>query len=130
MSKKAFDKIKEGLTEAIAVARGEAEPARFHVPEDIDVRAVRRRAAMSQEDFASAFGFTINQIRDWEQGRTRPIGGSARLSHDDRRRARQGAGFADAGAREGAAGGLRGGFSTRVDRFIAASPEPRQKPPT
>ena len=75
MSKKAFDKIKEGLTEAIAVASGEAKPARFHVPEDIDVRAVRRKAAMSQEDFASAFGFTINQIRDWEQGRTRPIGG-------------------------------------------------------
>jgi len=75
MSKKAFDKIKEGLTEAIAVARGEAKPARFHVPEDIDVRVVRRKAAMSQEDFASAFGFTINQIRDWEQGRTRPTGG-------------------------------------------------------
>jgi putative transcriptional regulator len=75
MSKKAFDKIKEGLTEAIAVASGEAKPARFHVPDDLDVRAVRRKAAMSQQDFASAFGFTINQIRDWEQGRTRPIGG-------------------------------------------------------
>jgi putative transcriptional regulator len=75
MSKKAFDKIKEGLTEAIAVASGDAQPARFHVAEDIDVRAVRRKAAMSQEDFASVFGFTINQIRDWEQGRTRPTGG-------------------------------------------------------
>jgi len=75
MSKKAFDKIKQGLTEAIAVARGEAVPARLYVPEDIDVPGVRRKAAMSQEEFASAFGFTINQIRDWEQGRTRPIGG-------------------------------------------------------
>jgi putative transcriptional regulator len=75
MSKRAFDKIKEGLEEAIAVARGEAKPARFHVPEDIDVRAIRRQAGMSQEDFAAAFGFTISQIRDWEQGRTRPVGG-------------------------------------------------------
>ena len=27
------------------------------------------------DDFAAEFGFTINQIRDWEQGRTRPLGG-------------------------------------------------------
>jgi putative transcriptional regulator len=30
---------------------------------------------LSQEDFASVFGFTINQIKDWEQGRARPLGG-------------------------------------------------------
>ena len=32
MSKKAFDKISEGLTEALAVARGELQPARLHIP--------------------------------------------------------------------------------------------------
>nr|WP_245329155.1 DNA-binding protein [Bradyrhizobium centrolobii] len=31
--------------------------------------------SLSQDDFAAEFGFTINQIRDWEQGRTRPLGG-------------------------------------------------------
>ena len=41
MSKKAFDKIAEGLTEAIAIARNDAAPARMHVPAEIDVRAVR-----------------------------------------------------------------------------------------
>ena len=80
MSKKAFDKIKEGLEEAIAVARGEAKPARFHVPGHIDVRAIRREAGMSQDDFAAAFGFTISQIRDWEQGRTRPSAVCAPIS--------------------------------------------------
>jgi putative transcriptional regulator len=29
---------------------------------------------LSQDDFAAEFGFTINQIRDWEQRRTRPLG--------------------------------------------------------
>lgn len=33
------------------------------------------RISMKQEDFAGAFGFTINQIKDWEQNRTRPLGG-------------------------------------------------------
>jgi len=30
---------------------------------------------LSQDEFAAAFCFTINQIRDWEQRRTRPLGG-------------------------------------------------------
>jgi putative transcriptional regulator len=74
MSKQAFDKIMEGLNEALAVARGEAKPAKLHVPPEIDVRAIRAKLNLSQEDFASVFGFTINQIKDWEQGRARPIG--------------------------------------------------------
>ena len=74
MSKKAFDKIAEGLNEAIAVARGEKQPARLFVPAEINVRSIRAKLHLSQEDFASAFGFTVHQIRQWEQGRTRPLG--------------------------------------------------------
>jgi putative transcriptional regulator len=75
MSKKAFAKIAEGLNEALAVARGEAAPAKLHIPVEIDVQAIRRKLGLSQDDFAGVFGFTINQIRDWEQGRARPLGG-------------------------------------------------------
>jgi hypothetical protein len=32
MDARAFDKIKEGLDEAVGVTRGDAKPARFHVP--------------------------------------------------------------------------------------------------
>ena len=74
MSKKAFDKIAAGLNEALAVARGTAKPSKLHVPPEIDVRAVRTKLKLSQDDFAAEFCFTINQIRDWEQGRTRPLG--------------------------------------------------------
>lgn len=75
MSKKAFDQIAEGLNEALSVARGKTKPAKWHVPADIDVRAIRAKLHVSQEDFAAWFGFTINQIREWEQGRARPVGG-------------------------------------------------------
>ena len=74
MTKAAFDKIAEGLTEALAIAKGEAVPARLHVPAEIDVRAIRTKTGMSQDAFASAFGFTVSQIRQWEQGRYRPLG--------------------------------------------------------
>jgi putative transcriptional regulator len=75
MTKKAFDKIAAGLEEAILIARGETKPARLHVPEDLEVKAIRAKTGFSQEAFAAAFGFTIEQIRAWEQGRARPLGG-------------------------------------------------------
>ena len=75
MTKKAFDKIAAGLNEAIAIARGDAKPALLHVPADIDVRAVRAKTSLSQSDFAHRFGFTADQIKAWEQNRSRPLGG-------------------------------------------------------
>lgn len=75
MSKKAFDKIAAGLTEALSIARGETKPAKLHIPRELNVSAIRGKIGLSQDDFATAFGFTVNQIRDWEQGRSRPIGG-------------------------------------------------------
>ena len=74
MSKAAFDKIADGLHEALAFARGTRGTARLHVPADIDVRAVRARTGLSQDGFASSFGVTVHQIRQWEQGRNRPLG--------------------------------------------------------
>lgn len=75
MARKAFDKIAEGLKEALAVATGEARPAKLFVPPEISVKSVRQKLELSQDDFAAHFGFSINQIRDWEQGRSRPLGG-------------------------------------------------------
>ncbi|MCJ2037481.1 transcriptional regulator [Methylobacterium sp. J-059] len=74
MSKRAFDKIAEGLNEAIGIARGEREAAKFHIPAEINVKAIRQRLHLSQDDFAYEYGFSANQIRDWEQGRSRPLG--------------------------------------------------------
>ncbi len=61
--------------EARLIARGEKEPISKFIPADIDVKSIRSNTGMSQEDFAATFGFTVNQIRDWEQQRSRPIGG-------------------------------------------------------
>ena len=75
MTKKARDKIAAGLREAIAVARGEEKPARLHVPAELDVKAIRKKTGFSQEHFAYSYGFTMEQIRAWEQVRARPLGG-------------------------------------------------------
>jgi putative transcriptional regulator len=75
MGKKAFDKIARGLSEAIEFARGDLKPVRLFVPAELDVKAIRAKVDLSQDDFSATYGFTVNQIRDWEQGRSRPMGG-------------------------------------------------------
>lgn len=75
MTKKTFDKIAAGLNEAIAIAHGDIKPARLHMPAELDVKAIRAKTGLSQADFAQQFGFTADQIKSWEQGRSRPLGG-------------------------------------------------------
>lgn len=74
MSKRAFDKIMQGIKEAGAYLDGSADKSRYrvHVPEKIDVRKIRRRLGLSQEAFAQKYGFALSAVRDWEQGRRTP----------------------------------------------------------
>lgn len=74
MTKRVFDDIKAGMEEAIAIAKGEAEPANIYVPSSIDVRAIRKRLGMTQAQFAQRHGFSIGAVRDWEQNRAPPEG--------------------------------------------------------
>jgi putative transcriptional regulator len=72
---KSGKRLLEAAREAVAIARGEKKPAHLHIPPEIDVRGIRLKLELSQDDFAAEFGFTTNQIKDWEQGRSRPLGG-------------------------------------------------------
>jgi putative transcriptional regulator len=68
------ERLLKAAEEARSIARGNADPAtyRVHVPSDLDVRAIRKVTKMTQQQFASTFGFPITTLRDWEQGRSRP----------------------------------------------------------
>ncbi|MHB8530455.1 MAG: helix-turn-helix domain-containing protein [Caulobacteraceae bacterium] len=39
-----------------------------------DVKAIRRRLGLSQQEFAARFGFSVETIRNYEQGHRRPAG--------------------------------------------------------
>jgi putative transcriptional regulator len=73
---RAGSRILQGAREALAFARGDADLSAFriHVPKDIDVRALRNKFKMTQDQFAHRFGFTPARVRDWEQGRSKPDG--------------------------------------------------------
>ena len=69
-----FDRIMRGLKEATAYARGEADLTKYrvHVPDAVDVAAIRAKLDLTQEAFAVRFGFSKGAVRDWEQGRKVP----------------------------------------------------------
>ena len=70
LGKKLIAAAKEG----VSIARGEADPKTYkvNVPKAVDVRAVRRRLRLIQEEFAVRYNLTIARVRDWEQGRSVP----------------------------------------------------------
>ena len=73
---KVADSIRRGLQEALVYAAGKADERayRVHVPERINVKAIRTRLDMTQEEFAGRFGFSVNTLRHWEQGMRQPEG--------------------------------------------------------
>ena len=60
--------------EARAIARGEADASTYKVfvPAKIDVKAIRTRRGLTQEEFCLKYGLCIASLRDWEQGRFSP----------------------------------------------------------
>jgi putative transcriptional regulator len=74
MSRKSYAQIAEGLREAIAFMRGEADPRtyRVHIPAEIDTRAIRRKLKLTQKEFAARYRIPVATLRDWEQGRRVP----------------------------------------------------------
>ena len=62
----------QSVHEALAIARGEAEPAGNITPEKIDVAGIRKGLKLSQDKFAKKFHLSAATLRDWEQGRRQP----------------------------------------------------------
>jgi putative transcriptional regulator len=70
------DSIRRGLRQALDFAEGTADQSAFrvHVPDRIDVKAIRAKLRMTQLEFAGRFGFSVNTLRHWERGSRQPEG--------------------------------------------------------
>jgi len=73
---RAFDAMSEAQRRRAALADADAPPATAaqlararRVP---DVRALRQKLKLTQEEFAARFQLPLGTVRDWEQGAHRP----------------------------------------------------------
>ncbi len=70
----AFESIKQGLEEAVEFSKGKKIKAVIHEFSPVDVKNIRTRIGMSQNEFASAFGISVSTLRHWERGDRTPQG--------------------------------------------------------
>lgn len=71
------ERIIKGLTDAVSHSQGGlvgVRERRVCVPENIDVRAIRQKLGLTQQEFAMQFGFNLATLRNWEQGARVPPG--------------------------------------------------------
>ncbi len=73
---KAGESILQGAREALAFAQGARDGYAVHVPATVDVKAIREKSQMSQDEFARQYGFSKRSLEQWEQGRRTPAGAS------------------------------------------------------
>ena len=70
--KSQFEQMMDGLNDIEAFLAGEREGFKVHVPQEVDVKAIRNRLGMTQARFSNTFGFSLNAIKHWEGGRRTP----------------------------------------------------------
>jgi putative transcriptional regulator len=71
----AGQRVIESAGQALAFAQGrENRGYGVHVPEDIDVKAIREKISLSQSEFARLFGLSKRTLEHWEHGRRVPTG--------------------------------------------------------
>src|ERR1700722_18145157 len=77
-----IDALTDEEIEAQIAANPDAAPVqdwslddpRVVVMEPVDVKAIRAKTGMSQEEFARTFSLNVSALRDWEQERRMPRG--------------------------------------------------------
>ena len=51
----------------------------FRYVRNVNVRALRERLGLTQEEFAKRYRFPLRSVQEWEQGRKRPAPGTMTL---------------------------------------------------
>jgi len=67
-----FEQMMNGLNDVEAFLAGKQEGFKAHVPQEVDVKAIRNRLGMTQARFSNTFGFSLDAIKHWEGGRRNP----------------------------------------------------------
>ena len=74
MKKENFDKLVASIKEAGEIKAGQTAPSRVSKIEPVEIKSVREKLNVSQNDFALMIGVSVRTLQNWEQGRRQPEG--------------------------------------------------------
>jgi putative transcriptional regulator len=79
MKKNDFDALLSSIKEAGKIKKGKMKPSRVFSYSIPDVKGIRGKLHVSQNEFAHMIGVSENTIQNWEQGRRKPEGPAVAL---------------------------------------------------
>lgn len=81
MEKALFNDLVEGLTEMVEIETGKKPfPAeRSYTHKIPDVKAIRKKTTLKQNEFAEALGVSVAAVQSWETARRIPNGAARKL---------------------------------------------------
>jgi putative transcriptional regulator len=74
MNEKDFALLVESVKQMGAIMRGEDIPHRRTVVTPSNVKALRERTGLTQNEFSTLIGVSVRTLQNWEQGRREPEG--------------------------------------------------------
>ncbi len=74
MKKENFNELLASIKEAGKIKKGKMKPSRVFSYSSPDIKAIREKLHVSQNEFAHMIGVSENTIQNWEQGRRKPEG--------------------------------------------------------
>lgn len=74
MKKNHFEKLVASIKEAGEIKAGRIAPSRIYEIGPPDIKNVRERLNVSQNEFALMIGVSVRTLQNWEQGRRKPEG--------------------------------------------------------
>ena len=74
MKKEHFEKLVASIKEAGEIKAGHRTPSRVYEIKPPDIRTVREKLKVSQNEFALMIGVSVRTLQNWEQGRRKPEG--------------------------------------------------------
>jgi putative transcriptional regulator len=74
MKDELFNELVASVKEGGEILRGEKGAARSFHYDRLDIKRIREKYNLTQEQFAAMLGISVRTLRNWEQGRRVPEG--------------------------------------------------------
>lgn len=79
MNNEFYNDLSTSLNQALAIAKGEAEPSRQFSYDLPNIRLIRSKTGLSQQQFANKLNISPRTLQNWEQGIRNPTGATVTL---------------------------------------------------